>query len=83
MAGFVAKYQIAILVSRIRPVLNPTEFEIGDSQARFFFDLADDRGNNTLATFDMATRKRDSRLLFRFPILDQHPLTVGNHAHIG
>lgn len=54
MASFVAKYQITIVVSRIRPVLNATEFEIGYRQARFFFDLADDRGNDTLATFNMA-----------------------------
>lgn len=54
MAGFVAKYQIAIMVSRIRPVLNATEFEIGYRQACFFFDLADDRGNNTLPVLNMA-----------------------------
>lgn len=42
------------MVSRIRPVLNATEFEIGYRQACFFFDLTDDGGNDTLATFNMA-----------------------------
>ena len=61
MAGFVAKYQIAIVICWIRPVLNATKLEIRYRQTRFFLDFANDGGNNTLSTFDMAPWKCDSR----------------------
>ena len=54
MASFVAKYQIAIVICWIRPVLNATKLEIRYRQTRFFLDFANDGGNNTLSTFDMA-----------------------------